>query len=173
MSKERNAPVFMHRIEIQTILPTGDYDEKEAINAGANVLSLNPYWAATWFVAPKWTASWRVHYLWNDTNDEPNIPGARDSQAGQAFHANFATEYELMPNQLRVGINGYYLKQLTESQVDGESVDGGEEEVLGIGPGAMWSFSQDNHIFANIYFETAAENRPEGERFNLRYVHHF
>jgi anthranilate 1,2-dioxygenase (deaminating, decarboxylating) large subunit len=166
-------PVFMHRIELQTILPTGDYDRKKAINPSYNAVSFNPYWAATWFVTPKWTASWRIHYLWNDENDEANVPEAETVQAGQAVHANFATEYEVIAKKLRIGVNGYYLKQLEESQVDGRDVPDSEEQVLGIGPGAMWSFSQDNHLFANVYFETAAENRPEGDRFNIRFVHHF
>lgn len=170
----KNGPVFMHRIELQTIVPTGDYDEKKAINPGANVVSLDPYWAATWFAAPHCTVSWRIHYLWNDKNDDPNVPdpAVSDTQAGQAIHANFAADYELIANKLRVGLNGYYLKQITDSKVNGSSVDG-KEQVLGLGPGAIWSFSQNDHIFANVYFETEAENRPEGSRFNIRYVHHF
>lgn len=168
-----NGPVFMHRIEAQVIVPSGDYDNEKAINAGANVVSLDPYWAATWFAAPQCTVSWRIHYLWNAENDDPNIPGAEDSQAGQAVHANFAADYEVAPKTLRVGINGYYLKQVTEDQVNGDDVPDSEEEVLGIGPGALWSFNQDNHLFANMYVESSVDNRPEGERYNLRFVHHF
>ena len=168
-------PVFMHRIEFQTIWPTGEYDRRYAINPGANVFSFNPYWAATWFVAPKASVSWRVHYLWNDRNDRPNVPDpeVRHTQAGQAMHANFAADYEVLERRLRVGINGYYLKQLENSEVNGERVPDSKEQVLGIGPGLIWSFNQDQHLFANVYIEAAAENRTEGQRFNLRYVHHF
>ena len=45
--------------------------------------------------------------------------------------------------------------------------------MLGFGPGALWSFSPEDHLFLNVYFETAAENRPEGERVSVRFVHHF
>ncbi|MCL5097925.1 MAG: transporter, partial [Candidatus Omnitrophica bacterium] len=75
--------------------------------------------------------------------------------------------------QLRVGINGYYLKQITDTQIDNRDATDRLEQVLGIGPGAVYHFSQNDHLFLNVYFETFTENRPEGERFNLRYVHHF
>ncbi len=170
-----NGPVFMHRIELQTIWPTGEYDRQYAINPGANVVSLNPYWAATWFAAPKATVSWRLHYLWNDRNTKPNVPvpQVRNTQAGQAVHGNVAASYDVLEQRMRVGINGYFLKALEDSKVNGNSVSDTKEQVIGVGPGLMWSFNQDQHLFANVYFEMSAENRTEGQRYNVRYVHHF
>ncbi len=168
-----NGPLFVHRIELQTILPTGKYDQNKAMNPGSNFVSFNPYWAATLFISPRLTTSWRLHYLWNAKNNDPNTPfPANDTQAGQAFHANFSTAYEVIPKILRLGINGYYLKQFTSSQVDGSDVPG-KEKIFGIGPGALIHLGKDNHIFINAYFETSAEYRTKGERYQARWVHHF
>ncbi len=168
-----NGPIFMHRIELAVIMPTGKYSENKALNPGANFFSFNPYWAGTLFLSPKMTVSTRVHYLWNAKNNDPNTPGARnDTQAGQAVHGNFAASYEVMEKKLRLGINGYALKQITSSEMDGKKVPG-KEQVFAIGPGVLFSFSKDTHLFFNAYIETGAEYRPEGERYVLRLVHHF
>jgi len=170
-----NGPIFMHRIELQNLIPTGKYRDDRVLNPGSNFYSFDPYWAATVFFLPEWTLSWRLHYLWNADNESPNktfFPTAGDTQAGQAFHINFASEYELLPN-FRAGVNGYYLKQFTNAEVDGHGIPNSREQVLGIGPGLLYSFSQNDHLFFNAYFETQAENRPEGSRFNVRWTHHF
>jgi hypothetical protein len=169
----KNGPAFVHRIELQTIFPTGKYANDKPLNPGSNFYSFDPYWAGTFFLYPKLEASWRVHYLWNGKNNDPFIGySANDSQAGQAFHANFAASYEFVPKQFRLGVNGYYFKQLEDSEVNGQPVLG-REQVLGIGPGALVSFSQNTHLFLNAYWETSAKYRPEGERFIARVVHHF
>ena len=175
-----NGPVLMHRVELQLILPTGKYDNEKALNPGSNHFSFNPYWAGTWFVTPKLTATCRVHYLWNANNNDPFSPGpglvVDNRRPGEAFHANFAASYEVMPKQLRVGANGYYLRQISDSKWSGPGLTTNpseREQVFGIGPGAMWSFSKDMHLFFNMYFESHVKNRPEGERFNLRLVYHF
>jgi len=169
-----DGPRFMHRIELQCIFPTGKYDDHDALNPGSNFFSFNPYWAGTYFFTPKLTGTFRAHYLWNAENDDPwtGLGNLKDTQAGEAFHANFALSYEVMPKQLRAGVNGYYFRQTSASKWNGNSVSG-REQVLGIGPGAMWSFSQDTHLFFNAYFESHVHTRPDGERFNLRLVHHF
>lgn len=168
-----NGPLLLQRVELQLIFPTGKYDEQDALNPGSNFFSFNPYYAATLFLTPKLTVSTRLHYLWNAKNDEPFVVfGPGDTQAGQAVHANFAGSYEVIPKMLRLGLNGYFLKQISDSQVNGQDVPG-REKVLAIGPGALLSLSPDTHLFANAYFESDAEFRPEGERYLLRLVHHF
>ncbi|WP_242470874.1 SphA family protein [Thiocystis violacea] len=172
--KGANGLKVFQRIEFQLFLPTGDYDPGESVNPGANVFSFHPFWSGTAFLPSKWSLSWRLLYLWNAENPEPkSILDADDSQAGQAIYLNFAGAYELLPSRLRVGINGYALKQISDNRIDGREVPGGRERILGLGPGLVYHFSKQDHFFLNSYWEMGAENRTEGTRVTLRYVHLF
>ncbi|MFE1597615.1 SphA family protein [Methylobacterium sp. ID0610] len=168
-------PRFLARIEAQVIVPTGRYDPAAAVNPGANAWSFNPYIAGTLFVTPDWTISARFHYLWNGTNDRPAVafgPSVLSTQAGQALHANFASEVSVS-KALKLGVNGYWLQQITDTLANGIAVPGRRERVFGLGPGALLALDKDNFLFFNAYYEFGARNRPEGQRYTLRWVGHF
>ena len=171
----KNGPVFMHRVELQLLLPTGKYADDKELNPGSGFFSFDPYWAATVFIKPRLTASMRLHYLWNAGNNDPNrgFAGAAESQAGQCIHANLAADYEVTPRKLRLGVNGYFLKQIADTKMNGRDVAGRREQVIGIGPGLVYHRSQNQHLFVNIFTEALAKNRTTGTRIILRYVNHF
>ncbi|WP_429327240.1 SphA family protein [Paraburkholderia sp. GAS348] len=170
-----NGPTFSHRFELDVSAPTGAYNHSNAVNPGNNFWWVEPYWAGTYWFTPKLTASVRMHYLWNSRNNDPNVsfgPGVTSTQAGQALHANLAIEYQVTPH-LRLGVNGYWFQQITDTKANGSDVPGRRERVWAIGPGMMYSFSPEDHLFFNAYFEEGARNRSQGNRFVARYVHHF
>jgi hypothetical protein len=171
-------PLFVHRIELSVLAPTGVYDATAAGPPGSNFWSFNPSWAATLYLTPDWTVSPRIFYLWNGKNDNPSdalkdkYPGAVSSRAGQAFHMNFASEYAVT-KELRIGVNGYYLQQTTDTEINDAAVRGRKERVAAIGPGFVYCWGVEQAFFFNVYKEFDAVNRPEGESFVLRYGHHF
>jgi hypothetical protein len=167
-------PIFSQRIEADISIPTGKYNRNYAINPSSNFVSFNPYWSATYWMAPKLSVSWRAHYLWNAKNSDPSIrsydSNIDEVQAGQAIHFNYNLVYAVN-NNLHVGVNGYWLNQFTDTKLNGHHVSGRRERIQGLGPGLMYAFSNKNLLIANMYFESDAKNRPEGSRFNLRWVH--
>lgn len=176
-------PVFSQRFELDMIAPTGKYDSSKNINLGSGFWSINPYWAATWLPTPKTEVSWRLNYLYNLTNNDPNglPPTVTSTKAGQAFYANFATSYAVLPN-LHVGLNGYYFKQLsndTYHYADGTSDsgalfgDGGKSTLFAIGPGVNWMFNQHNIWDFNLYVQTDSRNNTRGSLLNVHWIHSF
>lgn len=164
-----NGPVFVQRFEADFILPTGRYDANTGVNPGSNFWSFNPYWAGTYWFTPKWTGSARLHYVYNGKNKD--APGGT-FQAGQAVHANFATEYAVTPS-LRIGLNGYWLNQFTDTKINGVKQNGQRDRVWAIGPGLLYNITKSDALFFNAYFEQGAKNVGQGDRYVLRYVHSF
>lgn len=159
---------YWHRLNFDFILPTGDYDSDKSVNIGSNVVSINPYYAFTLEASPKFEISGRLHYLWNSENDNPHPRlAADDTQPGQAFHVNYAASYAFLPGW-RAGLAGYYLKQLTDHQIDGRDIANSKEQVFAIGPGISYA-AKGQFFNLNAYFESNAENRTEGTNITLRY----
>jgi hypothetical protein len=173
-------PVFAHRADIAVQAPTGKYDPMKQINPGTNTWAINPSWAATLMPLPRFEVSTRFNYLYNFQNGNPG-GGLMSTQAGQAIFDNFAVAYEILPfdpsrtaaHSLRAGLNGYFFKQITESAVNGAKQSGSQEQVLGVGPGAMWIPTNSDAFYLNVYFETAVENRFAANVFQARWARMF
>lgn len=162
-------------LEFDILAPTGKYSASTAVNPGKNAWALDPFWSATLSFSKKVSLSTRIHYLHNFKNDDPPRslgPDARTLQAGDAFHMNLAISYAVTP-KFGIGLNGYYLTQFSDSRVNGADVPGRKERVLGLGPGALWLVDRDTFVFFNAYTESHVRNRPKGNEFILRFVHHF
>ena len=159
-------PVFVQRFAASFILPTGEYKKDLDINQGSGYASFNPYWAATFFPAPRWEVSWRAHYLYNFKNDAPaashpqqiNGQTVDNTQAGDAAWLNFGASYAITPD-ISLGINGYYFEQLSNHRANGVELADSRERVLGIGPGLMWRIDPKKALWVNAYTESMARNR--------------
>jgi hypothetical protein len=158
---------FFQRLDFLFKLPTGDYSRHSAVNVGSNVYSFNPYYAATLVPTQRLEFSSRLYYLWNSENDDPFFRlRANNSQPGQAFHVNAAASYEIFKD-FRAGVSGYALQQISDDKVDGDDQAHSKERVFGIGPG--FKYKVDSWLlYFNSYYETGAENRPEGVKFVFR-----
>jgi hypothetical protein len=173
-------PFFTHRIEISCLAPTGKYDAARQVNPGANAWSLYPSWAATLLPWRLLELSVRLNYLYNFRNSDPGF-GLDNSQAGQALFGNFAAAYDILPvnpqrtaaHDLRVGVNGYYFRQLTDNKANGMAQPQSREQVLGIGPGALWMPTGNDTLWLNVYFEVAVRNRFASNVFQVRWAHLF
>lgn len=159
---------IQQRADFDVDLPTGAYSQHSALNIGANTIRLEPYYAVTAYPLKRIETSWRVHYLWNSANSSPANPsGAQSTQAGQAVHFNATLSYNF-PATVWIGLNGYYLDQITNGKVNGLVVTRSPEEVGALGPGILWNESAHWHWYANAYQEFGARNRAEGQKLVLR-----
>ena len=167
---------FLHRFELDVIVPTGHYDKKYTINPGANLWTIEPFYAFTWFLTPQLSTSWRIHYTYNTKNDDPwevlQSLGITEVKPGQAFHFNYSLEYEVVKN-LRVAAAGYYLKQLTDTEFNGSNVSDRKEQVFAIGPAVHWITKSGLVLALKTAFESSAENRPQGNRTTFRIIYKF
>ena len=181
---EDHHPIFAQRFEFDVNAPTGKYDATKAINQSAHAWSINPYWAATLLPGAGLEISTRLQYLYNFKNTDPEggpTGTPSNTQEGQAVFDNFAVAYEVLPHNearawahsLRVGLNGYYFKQISENKSEGNTLSNSKEQTFGIGPGAMWVASHTDAFWLNIYFETAVQNRFQSDVFQIRWAHAF
>lgn len=160
-------PILVQRIQLSVSLPAGKNREPcFSINPGNNFVFVSPYWAATLFITERLSLAWRLNYVWNVKNEATGI------QAGDAIFLNYGIAYEI-GKRFFIGINGYVLGQLRDNTFNGRLLPDTKEQVVAIGPGALYARSKDLYFIGGLYFESHARNRPQGISFIMRLIKHF
>lgn len=148
-------------------VPVGEYRQATPVSLSGHAFTVHPYYAFTFLPVKRLETSWRLSYLYNGSNNNPSVSNhARSSQAGQAFHFNATTAYNVS-HGVWIGANGYLLKQTTDPHIDGRAISFSPEQVGSIGPGIVWDRGS-YLLYANAYHEFGVLNRPEGNKLVLR-----
>ena len=96
-------------------------------------------------------------------------------QSGDEFHMDYLVGKRMGP--WGVGLSGYYLKQTSDDEINGQTVaanpfwsEGRRGQVFAIGPTVSYTTKAGVHLTAQWNHETKAENRFEGDKFILKLI---
>jgi len=149
---------------VDIYMPTGNYDKHRLANVGRNYWTFEPLVAATFLPGAGFEISAKLMY---DINTENN---ATDYKSGQEFHADFAVGKKL--GDFTAGMAGYYYKQITDDEVNGNEVSDFRGQVLALGPALKYDYK--NMSFSLKYlFETEVKNRPAGDNLWVKFLYAF
>jgi hypothetical protein len=149
------------------VMPTGDYDVDNLINKGLNYWSFDTNFALT-YLNPETGRdfSFNIGHIYNTKNDDTNY------QTGQELHLDVAFN-QFLSETFAVGIQGFYLKQITGDSGSGTLLGDFKAEAAGVGPALLWSTQigeQGVSFIAKWLHEFHAENRLEGDHVFLSFA---
>ncbi|CAK0750071.1 Phenol degradation protein meta [Azospirillaceae bacterium] len=145
------------------ILPTGEYDRSKPLNIGANHLGIEPLVAGTYLSDSGAEVSAKLMYAFNLENPDTHYT------SGQAFHTDFAVAQHF--NSWTLGVAGYWFKQTTDDKAAGV-IDGNRGMALAFGPSVKYDFGSMS-LNGTWHHEVVTENRPQGDKFWLKFIAKF
>ncbi|MFH1038042.1 MAG: transporter [PVC group bacterium] len=160
---------------LDIIAPSGQYNKDYPVNIGNNHWTFEPAVAVSLILPEGLSVDVKLMYDIHTKNTDWINPATGiedDYLTGQQFHLDYNAGYMIVDN-FRLGVCGYYLIGLQDDKLDGSKVPDSEEQVLAVGPSAMYSVSKQLHLVAKVQFETLSENRPEGIMSWLKLIYSF
>lgn len=151
---------------LDIFVPTGLYTKDRFANVGRNYWTFEPIFAFTYLSDGGFEVSSKLMYDFNTENSATNY------RSGQEFHADYTVGLHL--NQWSLGVGGYYYRQTTSDEINGDKVqpDGFKGRAFAIGPEAKYDYK--NLSFTLKYQkEMDVENRPEGDAFWFKFLYAF
>ncbi|MBS0512219.1 MAG: transporter [Proteobacteria bacterium] len=167
-------------VALDVNLPTGKYESGDPLRSvGANYWSVEPIFAATWMGDGGWEVSAKFMYNIKGKNEDFRpAEGApkMDYQSGDEFHMDYLVGKRF--GEWGVGLSGYYLKQLTNDEIDDRKIAanpglwsaGRKGEVFAIGPSVSYTTKGGMHFIGQWQHETAVTNRFGGDKVWLKLI---
>ena len=158
---------------IDIYIPTGSYDKNDLANVGRNYWTFEPIVSGTLITDNGFEVSAKLMYDINTRNNDAGKltpPGTTDYLSGQEFHLDYAIAQKIADFSL--GLAGYYYQQVTDDEANGEKVDNNKGRVVAFGPAIKYDY-KNMALSLKYQFETAAENRPEGNNLWFKFVYAF
>ena len=154
---------FSHSI----VSPTGDYDVADPINVGLNYWSFDTSFAITHLdLETGRDCSVSIGHMYNTKNDDT------DYQSGQNVHVDVAVN-QFLSETVAVGVQGFYLNQVTGDSGSGALLGDFQAEAAGIGPAVLCAKrigEQDMTFIAKWLHEYDVENRIRGDHVYVSLV---
>lgn len=140
-------------------LPTGAYNVSRIANTGVNTYAFMPNLSVTWFPTPDWELSGIAQVEFNSPNH------ATDYHNGDVATFDWVVGYSLT-KQFQLGIQGFFLKQISDDTQYGQAVAGNgfRGQAIGLGPQVRWDWAPGSSIVFKYQHEFGVRNRPQGER---------
>jgi hypothetical protein len=142
------------------VTPTGSYDEDDLANVSLNYWTFDTDVAVT-YLNQKTGQDYSINIGYNYNTENTDT----DYQSGQEFHIDFMIN-QFLSESWAIGIQGFYLKQLTGDSGDGAILGDFKAEVAGVGPALLWNTKindQEVSFIAKWLHEYHAERRLEGD----------
>jgi hypothetical protein len=144
-------------------IPIGDYAAGHLANLSFNRLALDTSLAVTWRKAG-WDLSGKTGVTFNGSNP------STDYNSGDEWHVEASIEKTLSP-AWSLGVQAYYLSQISGDSGTGDLVGPFKGQVTGVGATAAYNFKIAGKIPATLraraFTEMDAKNRLEGDSFFL------
>jgi hypothetical protein len=148
-------------------VPTGTYALDRNVNGGLNYWTFDTVLAATYLMEDRGhEISAALGYAYNTKNDDT------DYKSGQEIHVDYMLN-QYMSETFGVGLQGFYLNQITGDSGSGAILGDFKGEAAGIGPALMWTPSFGASavtITAKWLHEFHAEHRLEGDHLFVSFT---
>jgi hypothetical protein len=150
------------------IVPTGKYDKNAATNSGfGKFYTFRPSFQYG-FIGDGWDVGARMVLSFNTKNKDTNY------KSGTMFNVDFAA-MKFVTEDLRVGLQGYVVNQLTKDSSDDATVqaaidaaDGAKMRAYAAGPALGWIVNGGEMVVeGKLLKEFGARNRSEGTTYML------